>query len=169
MYPPSEMANVVTPTSWFYSLYTHTPSNRIQREYPSRLEISFLLYSGASKSALNYPTCVTIAKLLNIKRNITLNPSKTLTVANHTEVPIVHYITVTLKPTIEDDSRQFTIPFAVADIKYSILGTPFFEEYIQNINILDFLLQFKHQSAVHPHYTNSTSVLSKNYPYFPFL
>ena len=49
------MANVVTPTSWFYSLYIHTPSKQIQRDNPSRLEISFLLDSGASISVLNYP------------------------------------------------------------------------------------------------------------------
>ena len=131
MYHPTEMANAVTPTSWFYFLHTHTPSNQIQRHYPSRLEISFLLDSGASISVLHYPTDGTIAKLLNIKQNNTLNLSKTLTVANQSEVPILHYVTVTLK-TIEDDSRQFTIPFAVADIKYYVLGTSFFEEHTKH-------------------------------------
>ena len=139
MYHPTEMANAVTPTSWFYSLFTHTPSNQIQRDYPSRLEIFFLLDSGASISVLNYPTYVTIAKLLNIKQNNPLNPSKTLTVANQTEVPILNYVNETLNTTIEEDSRQFTIPFAVADIEYSTLGSPFFEEYIENINIQDFV------------------------------
>ena len=66
MYHPTELANAVTPTSWFYSLYTHTPPNQIQQHYPSRLEISFLLDSGASISVLNCPTDVTIAKFLNI-------------------------------------------------------------------------------------------------------
>ena len=81
-----------------FTLYTHThtPSNQTQQDYPSRLEISFLLDSGASILVLNYPTYVTIAKLLNIKHNNTLNPSKTLTVANQTEVPILHYVTVLL-------------------------------------------------------------------------
>ena len=97
MYHPTEMANDVTRTSWFYSLYTYAPSNQIERDYPSRLEISFNLDSGASISVLNYPTYVTIAKLLNIKQTKTLNPSKTLTVAIQTEVPILHYVTVTLK------------------------------------------------------------------------
>ena len=58
MYHLIEMANAVTPTSWFYTLYLHTPSNQIQRDNPSRLEISFLLDSSASISVLNYPTCV---------------------------------------------------------------------------------------------------------------
>ena len=72
-------------------------------------------------SVINFPTNVTIAKLLNIKQNNTLNPSKTLTVANQTEIPIQHYVTITLNTTIEDDSRQFTIPVAVADIKYNLI------------------------------------------------
>ena len=88
MYHSTEMANVVTHVSWSYSFYTHTPTNQIQHNYPSRLGFSFLLDSGASISVLNCPTYVTIAKLPNIKQNNTLNPSKTLTVANQTEVPI---------------------------------------------------------------------------------
>ena len=169
MYHPTEMANALTPTSWFYSLYTHTPSNQIHRDYPSRLEISFLLDSGASISVLNHPTYITIAKLLNIKQTSPHNSSKTLTVANQTEVPILHYITITLNTTIEDNSRQFTIPFAVADIKYNILGTPFFEENIQNINIQDFTLHFKNYSRVYPNYAKFTSLLSKDYPYFSYI
>ena len=92
MYHPTEMANAVTSTSWFYSLYTHTPPNQIQQDYPSRLEISFLLDSGASISVLNYPIYVTIAKRLNIKHNKTLNPSKTLTVKTKLKYP--YYITL---------------------------------------------------------------------------
>ena len=156
MYDPTEMANAVTPTSWYYSLYIHTPSTQIQRENSSRLEISFLLDSGVSISVLNYPTYVTIAKLLKNKQNNTKNSSKTFNVANQTEVPILHYVTVTLNTTIEDDSRQFKLPFAIADIKYNILGTPFFEEIIQNINIPDFTLQLKHQSKTHSNYTKFT-------------
>ena len=74
MYPPNELANAVTPTRWLYSLYTHTPSNPIQRDDPSKTKISFRLDSGASLSVLNYPTYVTIAKPLNIKQNKTLTP-----------------------------------------------------------------------------------------------
>ena len=133
MYHSTEMANKLTPTSWFYSLYTHASPNQNQRDYPTRLEISILLDSGASKFVLNYPTYVKITKLFNIKQNNPHNLSKTLTVANQTEVPILHYVTLTLNTTIEDDSRQFKIPFAVADKKYNILGTPFFEEIITSL------------------------------------
>ena len=118
---------------------------------------------------MNYPTYVTIAKHLNIKHDNTLTPSKAVTVANQTEVPILHYVTILLNTSIEDNSRLFTIPIAVADIKYNILGTPFFEEYIQKLKIQDFTLQFKHQSTQHPNLTKFTSLLSKDYPYFSYI
>ena len=142
MYHPTAMANAVTPTSWFYTLYVHTPSSIVQRDNPSRLEIAFLLDSGASISVLNYPAYITLTKLLDIRSNHTsdVGPtrnSKTLTVANQTEVPILHYANIILNTTIDENSRYFSVPFAVADIKYNILGTPFFEDNIQNINIQD--------------------------------
>ena len=138
MYHPTAMANAVTPTSWFYTLYVHTPSSIVQRDNPSRLEIAFLLDSGASISVLNYPTYITLTKLLDIRPNHTsdVGPtrnSKTLTVANQTEVPILHYANIIPNTTIDENSRYFSVPFAVADIKYNILGTPFFEDNIQNI------------------------------------
>ena len=72
------------------------------------------MYSGSSISVLNHPTCFTIAEQMNITNsNAILNSFKALTVANQTEVPILHY--VRLNTTIDDNSRQFIIPFAVAD------------------------------------------------------
>ena len=174
MYPKTTMANAVTPTSWFYTLYVHTSSSMVQRGNPSRLDIAFLLDSGASISVLNYPTYTTLAKLLDIRPNHTsdLQPkhsSKTLTVANQTEVPILHYANIILNTPIDDNSRSFSVPFAVADIKYNILGTPFFEDNIQNINIQDFTLEFKYQSKFHPNYTKITALLSKDYTYFSYI
>ena len=155
MYHPTAMANAVTPASWFYTIFVHTPSNILQRDNPSRLEITFLLDSGASISVLNYPTYITFTKLLDLKPNQTSDiktqhTSKTLTVGNQTEVPILHYANIILNTTIDDSSRSFTVLFAVADIKYNIRGTPFFEDKIQNINIQDFTLEFIYQSKVHP-------------------
>ena len=174
MYHPTAMADAVTPTSWFYTLYVHTPSSIVQRDNPSRLEIAFLLDSGASISVLNYPTYITLTKLLDIRPNHTsdVGPtrnSKTLTVANQTEVPILHYANIILNTTIDENSRYFSVPFAVADIKYNILGTPFFEDNIQNINIQDFTLEFKYQSKTHPNYAKFTTLLSKDYPYFSYI
>ena len=174
MYYPTAMANAVTPTSWFYTLYVHTPSSIVQRDNPSRLEIAFLLDSGASISVLNYPTYITLTILLDIRSNHTsdVGPtrnSKTLTVANQTEVPILHYANIILNTTIDEISRYFSVPFAVADIKYNILGTPIFEDNIQNINIQDFTLEFKYQSKTQPNYTKFTTLLFKDYPYFSYI
>ena len=173
MYQPTAMANAVTPTSWFYTLYVHTPSSIIQRDNPSRLEIAFFLDSGASISVLNYPTYITPTKLLDIRPNHTsdIGPhhtSKTLIVANQTNVPILHYANIILNTKIDNNSRYFSVPFAVADIKYNILGTPFFEDNIQNINIQDFTPEFKCQSKIHPNYAKFTTLLSKDNPDFSY-
>ena len=74
-----------------------------------------------------------------------------------------------MNTTIDDNSHYFPVPFAVADIKYNILGTPFFEDNIQNINIQDFTLEFKYQSKTHPNYAKFTTLLSKDYPYFSYI
>ena len=174
MYHPTAMTNAVTPTSWFYTLYVQTPSSITQRDNPSRLEIAFLLDSGASISMLNYPTYITLTKLSDIRPTHTsdtgpYNTSKTLTVANQTEIPILHYANIVLNTTIDDNSRYFSVPFAVADIKYNIFGTPFYEDNIQNINIQDFTLEFKYQSQIHPNSTKFTTLLSKDYPYFSYI
>ena len=117
MYHPTEMANALTPTSWFYSLYLHTPEKYNNNDHPSSLKISFLQYSGASISVLNYPTYLTIATLLNITcNNKTNHTSKTLTVANQTEVPIRHYITTTLNTTIE--TNLFTVHHSLCCCRY---------------------------------------------------
>ena len=155
-------------------MYVHTPSSIAQRDNPSRLGIAFLLDSGAPISVLNYPTYITLTKLLDIRPNHTsdINPhntSKTLAVANQTAVPILHYANVILNTTIDDNSRYFSIPLAVADIKYDILGTPFFEDNIQNINTKDCTLEFKYQSKTHPKYAKFTTLLSINYPYFAYI
>ena len=138
------------------------------------MEITFLLDSGVSISVINYPTYITLTKLLDIRSNHTsdVGPtrnSKTLTVANQTEVPILHYANIILNTTFDENSRYFSVPFAVADIKYNILGTPFSADKIQNINIQDFTLEFKYQSKTHPNYAKFTTLLSKDYPYFSYI
>ena len=118
MYHPRKMVKVLNSTSWLYSLYSHTPERPNKQDYPSKLEISFFLDRGASSFVLNYPTYSTIAKLpgINHTSNTTPHTSKTLTVANRTEFPIVHFVTFPLNTTttIEDDFRHFLISFAVA-------------------------------------------------------
>ena len=76
MYHPTEMANALTPTIWFYSLHTHVSPNQTQRDYPSRLEISFLLDSRASISVLNYPTLLQLQNFLILNKTIHKNRLK---------------------------------------------------------------------------------------------
>ena len=71
MYHPTAMANAVTPTSWIYDIYVHTPSSIVQKDNPSRLDNALLLDSGASISVLIYPTYITLTKLLDIRPNHT--------------------------------------------------------------------------------------------------
>ena len=174
MYHPTAMAIAVTPTSWFYTLYVHTPSSIVQRDNPSRLEIAFLLDSGASIAVLNYPAYITLTKLLDIGPNHASDiaphhTSKTLTVANQNEVSLLHYANIISNTTIDDNSRYFSVPFAVADIKYIILGTHFFEDNTENTNKQDFTLEFKYQSKIQPNYAKFTTLLSKDYPDFSYI
>ena len=120
----TEIANTITPYSWFYPLYIHA-SETNDNILPSKLEILFL--SGASISVLNLPTFHVISKQLNINvpTNLQNKRAKTLTVANQTEVPIIHYISMTCFTEVNHKTRSFNIDFAVANIKYNILGTPF--------------------------------------------
>ena len=59
----TEIANTITPYSWFYPLYIHA-SETNDNILPSKLEILFLLDTGASISVLNLPTFHVIAKQL---------------------------------------------------------------------------------------------------------
>ena len=92
-YQITEIANTMTPYSWFYARYIHA-SEKKDNILPSNLEVLFLLDTGASISVLNLPTFHVIAKQLNLNvpKDIERNRAKTLTVANQTDVPIVHYV-----------------------------------------------------------------------------
>ena len=94
------------------------------------------LDTGASMSVLHLPTFHIIAQQLdlNVPKNIENKRAKTLTVANQTEVPIIHYISMTCYTEVNHQNWSFNIDFAVANIKYNILGAPFFKRYIQNID-----------------------------------
>ena len=59
------MSNAIAPTSWFYNMYIQS-TKTTETNFPSRLEITFLLDSGASISVLNLPTYLMIAKMYDI-------------------------------------------------------------------------------------------------------
>ena len=44
---------------------------------------------------------------------------------------------------VNHQNRSFNIDFAVANIKYNILGTPFFERHIQNIDFQQSIMTSK--------------------------
>ena len=83
-----------------------------------------------SISVLNLPTFHVIPKQLNLNvpENIENKRTKTLTVASQTEVPIIHYISMTCFTEVNHQNRSFNIDFAVGNIKYNILGTTFFKK-----------------------------------------
>ena len=86
----NEIANTITPYSCFYPLYIHASEEK-HNIIPSKLEILFLLVTGASISVLNLPTFHIIAKQLNLNvpKNMENKRAKTLIIANQTEVPII--------------------------------------------------------------------------------
>ena len=144
----TEIANTITPYSWFYPLYVHTSETK-DHLIPSKLAILFHLDTGASISVLNLPTFHVISKQLNLNvpKNIENKRAKTLTVANQTEIPIIHYISLTCFTEVNHQNRLFNIDFAVANIKYNILGKPFFKRHIQNIDFQQNIMTYKEQHS----------------------
>ena len=86
--------------------------------------------------------------------NIESKRAKTLTVANQTEVPIIHYISMTCFTEVNHQNRSFNIDFAVANIKYNFLGTPFFKRHIQNIDFQQKIMTYKEQHSKLPSKTH---------------
>ena len=93
-----------------------------------------------------------ISKLLNLNvpKNIENKRAKTLTVANQTEVPKIHYISMTCFTEVNHQNRSFNFDFAVANIKYNILGTPFFKTHIQKIDFQQNIMTYKEQHSKLP-------------------
>ena len=94
--------------------------------------------------------------------------SKTLTIAKQSEVPTKDYNRVTSLSSIQFESRFFKSHFAVAAIKYNDLGTPFFKNYIQKINIQFSTMNIKHPFIDKLTTASFTTVLEKIIPLFSF-
>ena len=158
----TEIANTITPYSWFYPLYVHA-SERKDNILPSKFEILFLLDTGASVSVLNLPTIHVVAKQLNLNvpKSNENGRAKTLTVANQTEVPVIQYISMTCFTEVNHQNRSFNIEFAVASIKYNILGTPFFKKNIQNIDFQQKTMNYKEQHLKLPTKTHFATFAEK--------
>ena len=57
---------------------------------------------------------------------------------------------------------------AVADIKQNILGTPLFEQYIQNENMQEITMIFKDSFNDQPRIGSFATLIEKNFPVFTF-
>ena len=118
----------------FFNLYICKPN--IDISSPSKLEILFLLDSGAFISVIILPTYTFLAeKFLKCSSKLQSSLSKTITVANKAQVPTLFNNNLTCHTSINNDSQTFIIPFAVANIKYNVLGTPVFEQYVKSLDI----------------------------------
>ena len=165
----TEHANAITPSTWFVNLYFFKPSD--DTSIPSKLELLFLLDSGASICVLNLPTFNILANqfLKCSTHSPHQNDFKSLTVANKSEVPILHNLALTLHTSLHGNTRTLVIPFAVANIKYNILGTPFFEKYVKTLDIENISLTFNtsHESRINT--LPFTAHKEKDYPFFSYI
>ena len=120
---------------------------------------------------MNLPTFQVIAKQLNlnIPRNIENKRAKTLTVANQSEVPMKHYVSMTRFTEVNQQNRSFNIEFAVANNKYMFLGTPFFKKNIQNIDFQQNIMTYKEQHPRLPTKTHFLTFTKKDHPYISYI
>ena len=124
--------------TWILPMYQ---CNKIDQDFTKQrpiIEIDFLLDSGATLNLLNEDTWN------EIKYN---NPdirleqaNKTLTAANNTTIETFGTVTLNLTPEKTSNSRNkpqhnVSIHFYVTQCNHNILGTPFFKEYIETINV----------------------------------
>ena len=91
--------------------------------------------------------------ITDVPKSIENKRAKTLTVVNQTEVLIIHYVSMTCFPEVNYQNRSFNIEFAVANIKYNILGAPLFKRNIQNIDFKQNIMIYKEQ---HPNFPTKT-------------
>ena len=90
-------------------------------------------------------------------------------VANKSEVPILSNIVLQCNLKIDNNSPTFEIPFAVANVKYNILGTPFLDKYIKSFDIENMTLNFKTSISPPIPPTPFVFLKDKDYPYFSYI
>ena len=166
---PNDHANAITPSTWFVNLYIFKPVE--DTSLPYKLELLFLLDSGASIFVLNVPTFTILADhfLKCSKISPHQHKFKTLTVAKNTEVHILYNVILTLDLSIHGSTRTLVIPFAVAKIKYNNLGTPFLEKNVETLNIEHMSLTFNTPHESRGNNLPFTAHKEKDYPYFYYI
>ena len=154
--------------TWILPMYQ---CNKFEHDFTKQkpvLEIDFLLDSGATLNLFNEDTW---NEIKNNNSDVHLErANKTLTAANNTTIETFGTKTLNLAPDRISNNKNkvqhnFNIHFYVTQCNHNILGTPFFKEYIETINVntnkltkntntfLDNAITF---------YMNST----KGYPYY---
>ena len=124
--------------TWILPMYQ---CNKFEQDFTKQkpiLEIDFLLDSGATLNLLNEGTWNEI-KYNNPEIQLE-KANKTLTAANNTTIETYGTVKLPLTPDRISNNRNkpqnnFYIHFYVTQCNHNILGTPFFKEYIETINV----------------------------------
>ena len=70
---------------------------------------------------------------------------------------------------VNHQNRSFNIEFAVANLKYNILGTRFFKKNIQNTDFQHDIMTYKEQHPQIPTKTHFSTFTEKDYPYISYI
>ena len=70
---------------------------------------------------------------------------------------------------VNHQNRSFDVEFAVANIKYNILGGPFFKKNIQIIDFQQNIETYKEQHPKLPTKTHFLTFTEKDYPYISYI
>ena len=155
-------------TTWILPMYQ---CNKLEQDFTKQkpiLEIDFVLDSGATLNLLNEDTWNDI-KYNNSEIHLE-RAHKSLTAANKTTMETFGTVTLSLtrekNPTAEIKlQHSFKIYFYVTQCNHNILGTPFFKEYTETINVNTNKLTINTNTIIDNDiifFVNSTKV----YPYY---
>ena len=154
--------------TWILPMYQ---CNKFEQDFTKQkpiLEIDFLLDSGATLNLINEDTWNEIQ--YNNPEIRLERANKTLTAANNTTIETLGTITLNLTTDRVSNNRNklqhnFNIHFYITKCNHNILGTPFFKEYIETINVNTNKLTINTSTILDNDITffmNST----KGYPYY---
>ena len=76
---------------------------------------------------------------------------------------------MTCFPEVNHQNRSFNIEFAVANIKYNILGAPLIKKNIQNIDFQQNIMKYKEQHPTLPTKTHFPTFTENDYPYISYI
>ena len=143
---------------------THLETN-FNKQKPI-LEIDFLLGSGATLNLLNVDNWNEL-KYNNPHLQLSISV-RTLTAANYTKIETLGTINLIVTPERISNRRRpaiFNIFFYVTQCNHNILGTPFFKEYIETINVNTNKLTINTPTGI-DNEINFFQNTTKEYPYY---